>query len=65
MSVVPELVKRFEARLLPAPGTEVLLSKKEFSVGEWKLYLKAEGPHSVFGFRLARGPLQSGEGGNR
>jgi formylglycine-generating enzyme required for sulfatase activity len=32
-----------EAKLLPAPGTEVLLSKTEFTVGEWKLYLKAEG----------------------
>jgi hypothetical protein len=39
VSVVPELVKRFEARLLPAPGTEVLLSKTEFTVGERKLYL--------------------------
>ena len=32
-----------EAKLLPVPGTEVLLSKTEFTVGEWKLYLKAEG----------------------
>ncbi len=43
LSVIPELVKRLEAELLPVPGTEVLLSKTEFTVGEWKLYLKAEG----------------------
>jgi tetratricopeptide (TPR) repeat protein len=43
VSVIPELVKRLEAKLLPVPGTEVLLSKTEFTVGEWKLYLKAEG----------------------
>jgi tetratricopeptide (TPR) repeat protein len=43
LSVVPELVKRLEAKLLPVPGTEVLMSKTEFTVGEWKLYLKAEG----------------------
>jgi serine/threonine protein kinase len=43
LSAIPELVKRLEAKLLPAPGTEVLLSKTEFTVGEWKLYLKAEG----------------------
>jgi formylglycine-generating enzyme required for sulfatase activity len=43
LSVIPELVKQLEAKLLPVPGTEVLLSKTEFTVGEWKLYLKAEG----------------------
>jgi len=43
VSVIPELVKRLEAKLLPVPGTEALLSKTEFTVGEWKLYLKAEG----------------------
>jgi len=43
LSVLPELVKRLEAKLLPVPGTEVLMSKTEFTVGEWKLYLKAEG----------------------
>ncbi len=43
LSVIPELVKRLEAKLLPVPGTEVLLSKTEFTVGEWKLYSKAEG----------------------
>jgi formylglycine-generating enzyme required for sulfatase activity len=29
--------------MLPVPGTDILLSKTEFTVGEWKLYLKAEG----------------------
>ena len=29
--------------MLPVPGTRVLLSKTEFTVGEWKLYLRAEG----------------------
>jgi serine/threonine protein kinase len=43
LSVIPELVKRLEAKLLPVPGTEVLLSKTEFTVGEWKLYARAEG----------------------
>ena len=43
LSVIPELVKRLEAKLLPVPGTEVLLSKTEFTMGEWKMYLKAEG----------------------
>jgi tetratricopeptide (TPR) repeat protein len=43
LSVIPELVKRLEAKMLPVPGTEVLLSKTEFTVGEWKLYQKAEG----------------------
>ena len=43
LSVIPELLKRLEEKLLPVPGTEVLLSKTEFTVGEWKLYLKAEG----------------------
>jgi tetratricopeptide (TPR) repeat protein len=42
-SVLPELVKRLEAKLLPVPGTEVLMSSTEMTVGEWKLYLKAEG----------------------
>jgi formylglycine-generating enzyme required for sulfatase activity len=42
-SALPELVKRLEAKLLPVPGTEVLLSKTELTVGEWKLYLRAEG----------------------
>jgi formylglycine-generating enzyme required for sulfatase activity len=43
ISVIPELVRRLEAKMLPVPGTEILLSKTEFTVGEWKLYLRAEG----------------------
>jgi formylglycine-generating enzyme required for sulfatase activity len=42
-SVIGELIKRLEAKMLPVPGTEILLSKTEFTVGEWKLYLRAEG----------------------
>jgi formylglycine-generating enzyme required for sulfatase activity len=42
-SVIGELVRRLEAKMLPVPGTEILLSKTEFTVGEWKLYLRAEG----------------------
>jgi formylglycine-generating enzyme required for sulfatase activity len=42
-SVIGELIKRLEAKMLPVPGTEILLSKTEFTVGEWKLYWKAEG----------------------
>jgi tRNA A-37 threonylcarbamoyl transferase component Bud32/tetratricopeptide (TPR) repeat protein len=42
VSVIPELIRRLEAKMLPVPGTEILLSKTEFTVGEWKLYLKAE-----------------------
>ena len=40
---LPELLKRLEAKLLPVPGTRLLMSKTELTVGEWKLYLKAEG----------------------
>jgi tetratricopeptide (TPR) repeat protein len=43
LSAVPELVRRLEAKMLPVPGTKILLSKTEFTVGEWKLYLRAEG----------------------
>jgi formylglycine-generating enzyme required for sulfatase activity len=43
LSVIPELVRRLEAKMLPVPGTKILLSKTEFTVGEWKLYLRAEG----------------------
>jgi hypothetical protein len=43
LSVIGELVRRLEAKMLPVPGTEILLSKTEFTVGEWKLYLRAEG----------------------
>ena len=40
---VQELVRKLEEKLLPVPGTDVLMSKTELTVGEWKLYLKAEG----------------------
>ena len=43
LTAVPELVRRLESKMLPVPGTKILLSKTEFTVGEWKLYLKAEG----------------------
>jgi tetratricopeptide (TPR) repeat protein len=43
LSVIPELIRRLEAKMLPVPGTETLMSKTEFTVGEWKLYLRAEG----------------------
>ncbi len=43
VSVIPEVIKRLEAKMLPVPGTEILMSKTEFTVGEWKLYLRAEG----------------------
>lgn len=38
-----ELVKRLESKLLPVPGTEIQMCKTEFTVGEWKLYVRAEG----------------------
>jgi serine/threonine protein kinase len=43
LSAVPVLVKRLEEKLLPVPGTDIQMCKTEFTVGEWKLYLKAEG----------------------
>ena len=43
LSVLPELVKRLEEKLLPVPGTGISLSRTELTVGEWKLYSKAEG----------------------
>lgn len=43
LSAIAELVKRLEAKMIPVPGAKILLSKTEFTVGEWKLYLKAEG----------------------
>ena len=43
LSAIPELMRRLEAKLLPLPGQNILLSKTEFTVGEWKLYLRAEG----------------------
>ena len=42
-SVVADLVKSLESKLLPVPGTGISMSKTELTVGEWKLYLKAEG----------------------
>ena len=42
-SALSELKKRLETKLLPVPGTEVLMRSTEMTVGEWKLYLKAEG----------------------
>ncbi len=36
-----ELVHRLESKLLPVPGTGVLMCKTEFTAGEWKLYDKA------------------------
>ena len=42
-SVIGGLIKRLEAKMLPVPGTEILMSRTEFTVGEWKLYLRAEG----------------------
>jgi len=38
-----ELIKRLEKKLLPLPDTDTLMSSTEFTVGEWKLYLAAEG----------------------
>ena len=43
LSVVAELVKSLEVKMIPVPGTDVLMSKTECTVGEWKLYLRAEG----------------------
>ena len=42
-SVIGELVEQLQRKLLPVPRTEILLSKTELTVGEWKLYLRAEG----------------------
>lgn len=36
-----KLVQILEAKLLPIPGTDVLMSKTELTVGEWKLYARA------------------------
>jgi tetratricopeptide (TPR) repeat protein/predicted Ser/Thr protein kinase len=38
-----QLVKRLESGLLHIPGTRILMQKTEFTVGEWKLYLAAQG----------------------
>jgi tetratricopeptide (TPR) repeat protein len=40
-SALAELVQSLEAKLLPLPGTDALMCKTEFTVGEWKLYDKA------------------------
>jgi tetratricopeptide (TPR) repeat protein len=42
-AALAELVKRLEEKLLPVPGTNVLLASTELTVSEWKLYLAAEG----------------------
>ena len=38
-----ELIRRLEAKTVPVPKTKIKLSRTEFTVGEWKLYLKASG----------------------
>jgi formylglycine-generating enzyme required for sulfatase activity len=38
-----ELIGKLDAKLLSVPGTDVLMSKTELTVGEWKLYLRARG----------------------
>jgi formylglycine-generating enzyme required for sulfatase activity/tRNA A-37 threonylcarbamoyl transferase component Bud32 len=43
VDAVPELLRKLEAKLLPVPGTDVLMSKTELTVSEWKLYLKGRG----------------------
>ena len=43
LKAIPKLVKMLEEKMLPVPGTDILLSKTELTVGEWKLYLLAEG----------------------
>jgi serine/threonine protein kinase len=43
MGIVSQLVKQLESKLLPVPGTDISMSKTELTVGEWKMYLKAEG----------------------
>jgi serine/threonine protein kinase len=42
-SVIGVLVEQLQKKLLPVPQTEILLSKTELTVGEWKLYQRAEG----------------------
>ena len=43
LSVIPNLLKQLESKLLPVPGASVLMSSTEFTIGEWELYLRAEG----------------------
>ncbi len=35
-----KLVDRLASKLIPLPGTKVAMSKTEFTVGDWKLFLK-------------------------
>jgi serine/threonine protein kinase/formylglycine-generating enzyme required for sulfatase activity len=37
------LIKQLNAELLSVPGTQVMMQKTEFTVGEWKLYVAAQG----------------------
>jgi serine/threonine protein kinase/formylglycine-generating enzyme required for sulfatase activity len=37
------LVRQLDAELLSVPGTQVMMQKTEFTVGEWKLYLASQG----------------------
>jgi formylglycine-generating enzyme required for sulfatase activity len=41
--VAESLISSLEAKLIPLTGTGILLSRTELTVGEWKLYLSAEG----------------------
>lgn len=43
LSKISELVRRLESKMITVPGSKILLSKTEFTIGEWKLHLKAEG----------------------
>ena len=43
LGALSALIQELEAKLIPVPGTKVLMSKTEMTVGEWKLFLKAEG----------------------
>lgn len=42
-AALQELVQIMEGKLAPVPGTQVMMSRTEFTVGEWKLYLRARG----------------------
>ncbi|MEY5025648.1 MAG: hypothetical protein RLZZ244_1176 [Verrucomicrobiota bacterium] len=42
-SVIPHLVRKLEAKLLPVPNTQIVLSSTECTVEEWDLYLRAAG----------------------
>jgi serine/threonine protein kinase len=43
LNALSSLIKQLESKLIPVPGTKVLMSRTEMTVGEWKLFLKAEG----------------------